>query len=544
MNTIETLNIAKSLQRWVKERPDSIAILEVRSGKKITFKELELESNRLASGLIQYGMKPYERVLLMIPYGIDFITLTFAMFKADLIPVLIDPGLGKKNVLKCIQEVHPQGLIAIPIVHAIKKIFPSPFKSIKHNVTVGKRWFWRGTTLDNLRDLGKIDFKLAPTEKQNPAAILFTSGSTGPAKGVPYYHDIFNHQVKILQNQFKIEPGETDLPTFPLFGLFSSGLGMTNIIPDMDFTRPGQVDPKKIIATINDFKITNSFGSPALWDTVSQYCVNHDIKLSSLRRILIAGAPVPGSILKRFENIVHEDCKIYTPYGATEVLPVTFIERREILEETYDLSNNGQGICVGRPITGLEIKIIEISDFPILKWEDAKKLGSNTVGEIVIKAPWATQSYFNREDLTQLAKIEDENSFWHRMGDLGRLDEQNRLWFYGRKNQRVITETETLYTIPCESIFNQHPDVKRSALVGKGPKKKQQPIIIIEPSNAKRGGSPKARKKFAEELLKYGAALPMTKSIQRVLFHSNFPVDVRHNAKIYREKLSFWAKNQ
>ena len=544
MNTIETLNIAKSLQRWVKERPNSIAILEVRSGKKITFKELELESNRLASGLIQYGMKPYERVLLMIPYGIDFITLTFAMFKADLIPVLIDPGLGKKNVLKCIQEVHPQGLIAIPIVHAIKKIFPSPFKSIKHNVTVGKRWFWRGTTLDNLRDLGKIDFKLAPTEKQNPAAILFTSGSTGPAKGVPYYHDIFNHQVKILQNQFKIEPGETDLPTFPLFGLFSSGLGMTNIIPDMDFTRPGQVDPKKIIATINDFKITNSFGSPALWDTVSQYCLNHDIKLSSLRRILMAGAPVPGSILKRFENIVHEDCKIYTPYGATEVLPVTFIERREILEETYDLSNNGQGICVGRPITGLEIKIIEISDFPILKWEDAKKLGSNTVGEIVIKAPWATQSYFNREDLTQLAKIEDENSFWHRMGDLGRLDEQNRLWFYGRKNQRVITETETLYTIPCESIFNQHPDVKRSALVGKGPKKKQQPIIIIEPSNAKRGGSPKARKKFAEELLKYGAALPMTKSIQRVLFHSNFPVDVRHNAKIYREKLSFWAKNQ
>ena len=544
MNTIETLNIAKSLQRWAKERPNSIAILEMRSGQKKTFKELEQESNRLASGLIQYGMKPCERILLMIPYGIDFITLTFAMFKADLTPVLIDPGLGKKKMLKCIQEVHPQGLIAIPIVHAIKKFFPSPFKSIKHNVTVGKRWFWRGATLDNLRDLGKIDFKLAPTEKQNPAAILFTSGSTGPAKGVPYYHDIFNHQVKILQNQFKIEPGETDLPTFPLFGLFSSGLGMTNIIPDMDFTRPGQVDPKKIIATINDFKITNSFGSPALWDTVSQYCLNHDIKLSSLRRILMAGAPVPGSILKRFENIVHEDCKIYTPYGATEVLPVTFIDRREILEETYDLSNNGQGICVGRAITGLEIKIIEISDSPILKWEDAKKLGSNAVGEIVIKAPWTTKSYFNREDLTQLAKIKDENSFWHRMGDLGKLDEQNRLWFYGRKNQRVITETGTLYTIPCESIFNQHPDVKRSALIGTGPRKKQKPIIVIETNNTKRINSSKARENFTEDLLKYGGAFSITKSIRRVLFHSNFPVDVRHNAKIFREKISLWAENQ
>jgi len=220
------------------------------------------------------------------------------------------------------------------------------------------------------------------------------------------------------------------------------------------------------------------------------------------------------------------------------------MDRREILEETYDLSNNGQGICVGRAIPGLEIKIIEISDSPILKWEDVKKLGSNKVGEIVIKAPWATRSYFNREDLTQLAKIKDGDSFWHRMGDLGKLDKQNRLWFYGRKNQRVITETETLYTIPCESIFNQHPDVKRSALVGTGPRKKQKPIIIIEPNNAKISDSPKERKKLAEELLKYGAASPITKSIQRVLFHSNFPVDVRHNAKIFREKLSLWAENQ
>ena len=130
MTPIETFNIAKSLTRWAQERPNSIALLEMRSGQKKTFEELELESNRLASGMIQYGMKPCERVLLMVPYGIDFVTITFAMFKAGLTPVLIDPGLGKKNVLKCIEEVEPQGIIAIPFVHAIKKIIPSPFKSI------------------------------------------------------------------------------------------------------------------------------------------------------------------------------------------------------------------------------------------------------------------------------------------------------------------------------------------------------------------------------------------------------------------------------
>ena len=512
----------------------------MRSGRQRTFKELEQESSRLASGLVQFGMKSGERVLLMVPYGIDFVTLTFAMFKAGLIPVLIDPGLGKKNVLKCIKQVQPHGMIAIPLAHAIKKIFPANFKSIQHNVTVGTRWFWGGASLNKLLDSGKTDFKMASMEKEHPAAILFTSGSTGPAKGVLFSHGIFNHQVRILQEQFDIQPDETDLPTFPLFGLFSSGLGMTSIIPDMDSTKPAHVDPKNIIVPIQNFKISSSFGSPALWDTVSQYCLDQNIQLPTLKRIIMAGGPVSGDLLARFETIIDKSCKIYTPYGATEVLPVSLIDRREILDETWSLSNQGKGTCVGHPIPGVEIKIIEISDQPILKWQDVNESGTNIVGEIAVKAEWATRTYFNRQDLTQLAKIEDGNSFWHRMGDLGRLDEKNRLWFYGRKNQRVVTEFETLYTIPCEAIFNQHPDVKRSALVGTGYKTK--PVIIIEP--VERIKSQAARQKFTAELLERGAKSSLTQSITKVLFHEEFPVDVRHNAKIFREKLSLWAKNQ
>ena len=540
MTKIETFNIAARLEHWADQKPESVALIEMRSGRQRTFKELEQESSRLASGLIQFGMKSGERVLLMVPYGIDFVTLTFAMFKAGLIPVLIDPGLGKKNVLKCIKQVQPHGMIAIPLAHAIKKIFPANFKSIQHNVTVGTRWFWGGASLNKLLDSGKTDFKMASMEKEHPAAILFTSGSTGPAKGVLFSHGIFNHQVRILQEQFDIQPDETDLPTFPLFGLFSSGLGMTSIIPDMDSTKPAHVDPKNIIIPIQNFKISSSFGSPALWDTVSQYCLDQNIQLPTLKRIIMAGGPVSGDLLARFETIVDKSCKIYTPYGATEVLPVSLIDRREILDETWSLSNQGKGTCVGHPIPGVEIKIIEISDQPILKWQDITESGTNIVGEIAVKAEWATRTYFNRQDLTQLAKIEDGNSFWHRMGDLGRLDEKNRLWFYGRKNQRVVTEFETLYTIPCEAIFNQHPDVKRSALVGTGYKTK--PVIIIEP--VERIKSQAARQKFTAELLERGAKSSLTQSITKVLFHEEFPVDVRHNAKIFREKLSLWAENQ
>ena len=540
MTKIETFNIAARLEHWADQKPESVALIEMRSGRQRTFKELEQESSRLASGLIQFGMKSGERVLLMVPYGMDFVTLTFAMFKAGLIPVLIDPGLGKKNVLKCIKQVQPHGMIAIPLAHAIKKIFPANFKSIQHNVTVGTRWFWGGASLNKLLDSGKTDFKMASMEKEHPAAILFTSGSTGPAKGVLFSHGIFNHQVRILQEQFDIQPDETDLPTFPLFGLFSSGLGMTSIIPDMDSTKPAHVDPKNIIIPIQNFKISSSFGSPALWDTVSQYCLDQNIQLPTLKRIIMAGGPVSGDLLARFETIVDKSCKIYTPYGATEVLPVSLIDRREILDETWSLSNQGKGTCVGHPIPGVEIKIIEISDQPILKWQDITESGTNIVGEIAVKAEWATRTYFNRQDLTQLAKIEDGNSFWHRMGDLGRLDKKNRLWFYGRKNQRVVTEFETLYTIPCEAIFNQHPDVKRSALVGTGYKTK--PVIIIEP--VERIKSQAARQKFTAELLERGAKSSLTQSITKVLFHEDFPVDVRHNAKIFREKLSLWAENQ
>lgn len=542
MTQIETVNIAARLAYWADQKPESAALIEMRSGRQRTFKELEQESSRLASGLIQIGMKPGERVLLMVPYGIDFVTLTFAMFKAGLVPVLIDPGLGKKNVLKCIKQVQPHGMIAIPLAHAIKKVFPSTFKSIKHNVTVGSKWFWGGVTLDKLRNSGTTNFEMAPMERDHPAAILFTSGSTGPAKGVLFSHGIFNHQVRILQEQFNIQPDETDLPTFPLFGLFSCGLGMTSIIPDMDATQPARVDPRNIIGPIQNFNISSSFGSPALWNTVSQYCLDQNIQLPTLKRIIMAGAPVSGDLLARFETIVDKSCKIYTPYGATEVLPVSLIDRREILDETWTLSNQGKGTCVGHPIPGIEIKIIEISDQPILKWNDVAECDAGRVGEIVVKAEWATRTYFNRQDLTQLAKIEDGDSFWHRMGDIGRLDEKNRLWFYGRKNHRVITELETLYTIPCEAIFNQHPDVKRSALVGTG--SQIQPVIIIESANPERIKSQATRQKFTAELLERGAKTSITQSIKKVLFHPEFPVDIRHNAKIFREKLALWAEKQ
>jgi acyl-CoA synthetase (AMP-forming)/AMP-acid ligase II len=503
---------------------------------------LEEQSSLIASGLLHHGMEKGDRVLVMVPYGTEFVTLTFALFKAGAVPILIDPGLGKKNVLHCIKQSEPKGIIAIPLAHAIKTLMPAAFKSIWLSVTVGKRWFWLGPTLNQIKRSGQADYQMSDTTEDQEAAILFTSGSTGPAKGVLYTHGMFDHQSQVLREHFGILPGEKELSTFPLFGLFSAGMGVTNVIPDMDPTCPAKVDPENIIRPIQQYSITSSFGSPALWDTVSRYCNNKGVRLASLKRILIAGAPVSGILLKRFKSILEPDCKVLTPYGATEALPVTSIERQEIINDTWAKSEKGEGTCVGKPIPGAEVKIIRISEEPILKWEEDLEVPKGQTGEIIVKASWVTKTYFNREDVTHLAKIPDGKTFWHRMGDVGKLDEQNRLWFCGRKSHRVVTRLETLFTITCEALFNQHPDVRRSALVGIGSGSHREPVIVIEPEYKSRVENDSDA--FIQELLKIAASSMHTQSIKKVLFYPYFPVDVRHNAKILREKLAAWAEKR
>jgi acyl-CoA synthetase (AMP-forming)/AMP-acid ligase II len=537
-------NIATTLEKLAEEIPNNPALLVPWLEKRVLFRELHEESNCLASGFSKLGIRQGQRILLLVPFSIEFITLTFALFKAGAVPVLIDPGLGRKNALQCIDQAEPEGIVSIPLGHLARILFPRPFRSVRHSVTVGRRWLWGGKTLDQIRALGSQQFTAASTSADDPAAILFTSGSTGPSKGVLYTHGMFSRQVELLQNHYGIQMGEIDLPTFPLFGLFGTAMGMTCVLPEMDFTRPAKVNPEKIIGPIRENNVTSSFGSPALWNTVSRHCLKHKIQLPSVRRILMAGAPVPGSLLKRFDTIVDPACEIATPYGATEALPVSSIDRKEILGETWEQTEAGLGTCVGRPVPGIRVKIIEIRDEPIAAWNDTLELNIGEAGEIVVQGSWVTQKYFNREDATRLSKIEDGDSFWHRMGDIGSLDNLGRLWFYGRKNHRVEMEAGTLFTIPCEAIFNRHPGVKRSALVGIGEKGRQTPAIIIEAEEPQAVDSESKRNSLKKELLEMGRRNEVTRTINTILFHPGFPVDIRHNAKIFREKLTVWAENK
>jgi len=539
-----SLNIAHTLAENAKTNGNRIGLIEAATGKSLEFKKLNARADSFAYILKKNGVVSGERVILMVKPSADFICLTFALFKIGAPVILIDPGMGYKNLLRCIEGVRPKCFIGIPKAHLFKTLFRKPFATVKHSFCCGSSLGFFGPDISKLATENSPDYPTFEPMADDLAAIIFTTGSTGPPKGVRYEHSIFQAQLNLIRDYYGIGPGDIDQPAFPLFALFSTALGAKAVIPDMDPTCPSKVDPEAFTASIEKYGVTYSFGSPALWNVIAGYCKPRDKKLKTLKNVLMAGAPVSGALISRTQSILPLDAFIHTPYGATESLPIVSIEGHEVVGETWEETKLGKGTCVGHSLPGIEIAILPICDQVISKIDRKNFLPPGEIGEIIVQGAVVTRAYENNDKENKMAKIQDGKKFWHRMGDVGYLDSHSRLWFCGRRAHRVVSSTynKTFFSIPCEALFNVHPDVFRSALVAIPLSSGNDviPAIIIEPEKK----SKIDEKQLIKELQIIGKSNSLTKEINHFLIHLNFPVDIRHNAKIFREKLSLWAAMQ
>lgn len=515
------MNIALRIQEQAKLFPEKKSV--VFGDEFYTFREFEERSNQMAHCFESIGITKGTRTLLFVKPCLDFSVITFSLFKIGAIPILIDPGMGIKNLLRSVSQVKPEAMIAIDLIHWIRRIKRAPFSTLRIKVSLSPLF----------RELQKFprEYHVKEMRDDEHSAILFTSGGTGIPKGVQYTHGILNAQTDILQSLFQLDHRDTDLPGFPLFALFTLAMGMTSVIPDMDPTRPSQCDPAKLVSNILKHQVTFCAGSPAIWERVGRYCLRHNIQLGSVKHIVMFGAPVETEIHEMFRKVLTKG-DTFTPYGATECLPVSLMKGSDVLTKTAELSRAGAGTCIGRPVPGAEIKIIKTTDIPEVTLSE---LPTGEIGEIVVAGPMVTPSYFEMPEETRKAKIFSQGKLWHRMGDNGYLDAEGNLWFLGRKSHRVIVKNMVLQSLQVEAIFNQHPAIKRSALI----QFHEAPGLVIE----RHDGNMKMTAGFLRELMKLGQTTHETKLIQNFWLSAAFPVDVRHNIKIDRLALAARANS-
>lgn len=510
----------------------------------LSFRELDAEVDAWAAKLTARGVQRGDRVLVMVRQGLPLIAAAFALFKLGAVPVIIDPGMGRKSFLACVARSRPRVLLGIPLAQGMSLLFRGAFKSVDVRI-----WVSGSSTHRLLGDRETVNLKseIVNSAATDLAAVLFTSGSTGAPKGVCYEHGMFEAQVRLIRETYSIQPGEVDLPMLPIFALFNPALGMTTIVPEIDPSRPATVDPEKIVRAIRQENVTNTFGSPTLWRIISRHCLRNNLTLPSVKRVLMAGAPVPPGLFADLQKILPNGTA-HSPYGATESLPVASISATEVLGETAAATAAGKGTCVGRPVPGIQVKIIAITDEPLA---EIQELPVGEIGEIIVSGPVVTKTYDQLPEATALAKINDPQSaiangasaIWHRLGDVGYLDALGRLWFCGRKAERVETNHGPLYTEQVEPVFNAHPAVARTALIATG-HDGRRPAIVVEPVSRDVVATPSLRRKLVRELRELGAAHPHTDLIRLAYLHPHLPVDVRHNAKIHRLALARWAEGK
>lgn len=551
----------------------------------LTWAELNQQVNATATRLHALGVRPGDRVNLMVPPGARLTTLIYACMKLGAVIVVADTGLGLPGLTRALKGANPSFLIGIPaaLTAARTLLWPGKRISVEPLGSVQERLLGVAGSVFTAPAADGTPGAPVPTptvvEFPSPvpdadAAVLYTSGSTGPAKGVVYTQRQLAGMRDAIANTYGFAPGSGLVAGFAPFALLGPALGATSVTPTMDVTRPKTLTASALASAAAAIDASVVFASPAalvnVVATADELNAEQRAALAKVQTVLSAGAPIPVPLLEALSALV-PNASLHTPYGMTEGLPVTDVSfemiRQAIAEGTPNAAGEvldpfaRDGVCVGFAVYGAAVAIAPLLQDGSVAVELTHEPG--VTGEILVSAPHVKDRY---DTLWVTEEQSISTPGWHHTGDVGHLDASGRLWVEGRLAHVLLTSQGVLTPVAAEQSAESLPEVRRAALVAVGPAGTAAPVLVIEASantaaleacqsasafkRALLNRVPGAHRfPVAEgvapfelsQLVRQKVAEDTGVELAAVLVVHEHPTDIRHNSKIDRPALGEWA---
>ena len=518
---------------------DRIAIHEMGAdGRSVTFGELDELVKRTAEGLFGTGgVQVGDRVAVMIPPGVDLAIALYACWRMGAVPVLIDGGLGPAQMGAAMKVADPNHLIGIRRALAAARTLRWPGRRIAVEPThrVARRLLGVEHDLASLQDAPSVP--LPAVDPDAEAAVVFTSGATGPSKGVRYSAARIDTQIRTLVEQYNISADDSLVAAFAPFALYGPAMGIPSTVPDMDVSSPGTLTAATLLDAVEAVDASLVFASPAailsVLETLDELGARDRTALDHVRLLLSAGAPVPGHVLRAAVDRLVPNAAAHTPYGMTECLPVADIDLVS-LESLGPDALHHLGVCVGMPVDSVELLIDPLDELGVPTGLPTSEPG--LLGEVWVQAAHQRLGYDRLWHTTHLASPADGT---HATGDIGTIDADGRLWIGGRTGHVIRTATGPVAPTPIERAVDMLDGIRRSAAVGVGPAGAQVVVVIAETSDA--GRRPRQSSLDRIDRIRAAVAEATGLDVAACLEVPSLPVDRRHNSKIDRTHLADWA---
>jgi acyl-coenzyme A synthetase/AMP-(fatty) acid ligase len=538
----KSLDLIDKIASYLDKHPEKDAIIfptKVKEKKieygSISFRELDEQSSYLGGYLRFRGMKKGDRAVVMLPTSLMLYIVITALIKLGVAIVFIDQWLGLKQIENSCKISKPKAFIG-NVKANLLRLYSKTFREVPIKLMIRKTGL---DGLDYIRKLTKGAKKFTEIERyeiDSPMIVRFTTGNTGVPKGVKRTYGYVCTQLEAISDFWKIKENDVDMPTWPLNVLYNLVKGATTVVPLVSYGRANKVDPAFLVRQIQDCNVTTASGSPFYWLRIVEYCKEKNIKLDRIRLVFIGGGPVSLKLIYSFPD-VFPNAKAFVVYGSTEVFPLSWIDMQEIRRSIGNLTQNGNGICVGKPHPNLCVKIIKPTSGPIRLsrngWKNLE-LKQGSIGEIIVTGPHVAAQYYGDDgEIFSYNKIIDsEKRIWHRTGDVGYLDKEGRIWLVGRKNNIYRIKNKVFYPLMIESMIDALPEVSKSALVEfpLDVENEAQPLLVIEPVDKKIFKDKKSKIELKNRVI----SLCKSKNfhVDAVIFRRKIPLDPRHNTKV------------